>query len=135
MRLDAACSYAAGHKRVSRERGAPTRCEACELNDPGRVYHWASLTGDYGNPFDYRRLCVPCHRRFDTRRTIDRQDLRRDNKTGVRGVQYRPDMWPLTPFRAVIKLDGKQRHLGLFTTLDEASDARHRAEMEAQQCV
>jgi len=57
--------YGAVHARVYRKRGNPKECEVCGLKDPNRVYHWANLTGHYHNVNDYKRMCVPCHRRYD----------------------------------------------------------------------
>jgi len=64
---DGAC-YERLHQRVVEARGAPKRCEGCGLADPRRHYDWANLTGRYGDPMDYRRLCRPCHRRYDASR-------------------------------------------------------------------
>lgn len=57
--------YAAFHIRVRKLRGTPKCCEECGLNDPAKRYEWANLTGRYEDPADYRRMCVPCHRRHD----------------------------------------------------------------------
>jgi hypothetical protein len=35
---------------------------------PATRYEWANLTGSYGDPGDYERMCVTCHRRFDAAR-------------------------------------------------------------------
>lgn len=61
-------SYEAFHMRVYKLRGKPSRCERCDLDDPSRRYEWANLTGNYADPDDYERMCVPCHRRFDNAR-------------------------------------------------------------------
>jgi len=42
--------------------------------------------------------------------------LRTDNKSGIRGVSVHGNRW-----RATIHVDGKQQHLGVFDTLEEAS--------------
>lgn len=60
--------YKALHLRVKAERGRPSRCGACEEDDPNGRYEWANLTGDYANVYDYVRLCVTCHRRVDAHR-------------------------------------------------------------------
>src|SRR6267143_3739147 len=60
--------YWALHERVRRRRGTPQHCEDCGKSGPGRKYEWANLTGNYADPMDYRRLCTPCHRRFDKSR-------------------------------------------------------------------
>lgn len=60
--------YFALHQRVSFQRGRPSRCERCGLDEAARVYHWANLTGNYADVNDYERMCVPCHRRYDADR-------------------------------------------------------------------
>lgn len=57
-------SYKALHLRVSSVRGKPSVCSACETTS-GR-FEWANLTGDYGNVYDFIRLCVGCHRKMDS---------------------------------------------------------------------
>jgi hypothetical protein len=57
------------HRRVAQVRGRPSRCEICGTTE-ARMYHWANLTGHYADPFDYARLCVPCHRNFDYGRSV-----------------------------------------------------------------
>lgn len=56
--------YSAGHKRVVKARGRADHCIDCGAHDD-RAYHWASLTGNYGDPNDYQPMCVPCHHRMD----------------------------------------------------------------------
>lgn len=60
--------YRALHDRVRRLRGTPSRCEQCATADPSKRYEWANLTGNYADPWDYERMCKPCHARFDTHR-------------------------------------------------------------------
>lgn len=56
----------AQHKRVSAVRGTPAQCEHCGTTDPGQYYHWAfNNTGDRFSIWDYIRLCVTCHRKYD----------------------------------------------------------------------
>lgn len=55
-------SYQAKHMRVYAARGRPSECESCGQTT-GRM-EWACV-GDYDNVYDYRRMCVPCHRRMD----------------------------------------------------------------------
>lgn len=59
--------YAALHLRVESARGKPMRCDWCENADQKR-YEWANLTGDYTNIWDYVRLCLSCHRTYDSKR-------------------------------------------------------------------
>jgi hypothetical protein len=57
-------TYAALHYRVTNLRGSPQHCDECGTEEPG-TYEWASLTKNYADPYDYRRLCGSCHKRFD----------------------------------------------------------------------
>lgn len=57
-------TYSGMHQRVKRIRGAPQHCEKCGKVGRG-YYEWASLTRNYADPFDYIRLCAPCHRHLD----------------------------------------------------------------------
>lgn len=68
-----------------------------------------------GDVHDNRR----CNLRL-TSRLGNNQNARRrsDNKTGYKGVTIRKDK-----FRAKIKVDGKQLHLGTFSTVEEAYHA------------
>lgn len=57
--------YMALHARLSRRRGKPKYCENCDLKDPRKRYEWANLNGKFADINDYKRMCVPCHRKFD----------------------------------------------------------------------
>jgi hypothetical protein len=47
-------------------RGKPTECTECgKTGGSTRGYHWASLSRNYGDVFDYIRLCISCHRKMD----------------------------------------------------------------------
>jgi len=59
--------YQALHLRVDAERGRPMRCEWC-ADETNNRYEWANLTGDYTNVWDFVRLCVSCHRTYDSKR-------------------------------------------------------------------
>lgn len=52
--------------------------------------------------------------------------MRSDNTSGHRGVWKSGKRW-----RAEIRIEGKKRCLGTFATLQEAIDARQRAEDES----
>lgn len=60
-----AASYFAKHMRVNAIRGRPQRCEQCGTTDPTKTYEWASMTGNYDDVNDYRRMCRSCHRKYD----------------------------------------------------------------------
>lgn len=55
------------------------------------------------------------------------QRLRSTNVSGVMGVRFRPKQGD---WRAEICVNGKNKHLGLFATKDEAAKARLQAEKE-----
>jgi hypothetical protein len=61
-------SYGALHYRVEKERGKPCSCIMCNTTDISKRYEWANLTGNYQNIDDYVRMCVSCHRKFDSLR-------------------------------------------------------------------
>lgn len=56
--------YTTLHKRVSRSRGKPRKCENCET-ETAKKYEWANKTGQYDDVMDYVRLCTSCHHRMD----------------------------------------------------------------------
>ena len=57
--------YVRGHVRVGRKRG---KASSCWLGCESRMYHWANLTGDVENIWDYVSMCASCHKRFDQHR-------------------------------------------------------------------
>ena len=59
-----AAGYDAFHARVIEQRGQPSQCEDCGTTTAKR-YEWASLTRNYADVNDYKRLCVSCHHRMD----------------------------------------------------------------------
>lgn len=61
-----ALTYKGAHLRVARARGKPQRCDRCGTQAAER-YEWANLTGQFHDPQDYIRLCIPCHRLHDQR--------------------------------------------------------------------
>jgi hypothetical protein len=66
-------SYSAFHYRLYTRRGRPVKCEQCGLDDPKRVYHWANLTGRFQDLYDYKSMCVSCHRKYDYARKPAKQ--------------------------------------------------------------
>lgn len=59
-------NYSTQHKRVTKDRGQPQRCEHCGTSDPELQYGWAfNHVGDRQNVADYIRLCRSCHWKFD----------------------------------------------------------------------
>ncbi len=61
---DKAC-YTSLHQRVWRRRGQEKRCAECGTTDPSKIYEWASLTGNYADVNDYKRMCRSCHMKYD----------------------------------------------------------------------
>lgn len=58
--------YYGVHDWLTKHFGQPIGCEECGLDDPERKYHWANLSGLYLRlRSDYKRMCVPCHRKYD----------------------------------------------------------------------
>ena len=57
--------YQALHVRVAEMRGKPSKCETCGTTDSDRHYDWASMTGNFANIWDYKRLCRSCHWQYD----------------------------------------------------------------------
>lgn len=77
-------AYSTLHRRVIDLRGQPAKCDQCgrtggKATGRGTDYHWANLTGNYADPYDYRRLCRSCHMRHD-------EVGKRSNATRVRTV-------------------------------------------------
>ena len=65
-RIKNSTNYWSLHKWVAKEKGYPKQCVNCGLDDPGRRYEWANISGNYLRELDdYERLCVPCHRKKD----------------------------------------------------------------------
>lgn len=60
--------YKGAHQRVRSQRGKPTICTHCKRTDEDTKLHWASLTKEYHNIYDYIPLCVRCHSRWDRER-------------------------------------------------------------------
>ena len=59
-------SYYAIHAWVARHRGRPQKCEHCGTTK-FRRYHWANKSRKYKRELsDWIRLCVPCHRKYDS---------------------------------------------------------------------
>lgn len=56
--------YAAGHERAAKARGTPQLCEHCGTTT--MPCEWASITGDFGDIWDYKRLCRSCHAKYDS---------------------------------------------------------------------
>lgn len=61
--------YSSGHKKISQLKGQPKKCEKCGTEDINLRYEWANLTGNYNDIDDYRRMCQPCHIKFDNSAT------------------------------------------------------------------
>lgn len=57
--------YRGAHLRVEKERGKASSCSIADCDTGCTKFHWASLTGNYGDVWDYAPMCVTHHRRFD----------------------------------------------------------------------
>jgi len=97
---------------------------------------WAMTYGEYpphgvyidhinGDRADNRicnlRLATSSQNQFNSR-------PERASKSGRKGVVFERHRTRIKRWRAIIKIDGKRHHLGLFETLDEAIQARDAAE-------
>lgn len=65
---------ATGHQRLYKVRGKADHCVFGHIADR---YHWANLTDDYMDPYDYAPMCISCHRRYDHQIRIMTQPDRR----------------------------------------------------------
>jgi len=81
-----------------------------------------------GNKLDNRRVNL----RVVTPSTnqVNRHGLNRNNRSGVRGVDYAPKTSASKPWRAQITVDHRNKYLGLYATKEEAVAARRAAELE-----
>lgn len=77
--------YYRWHKRFGKILGKPNKCEVCGSTNPNKRYEWASITGKYDSPDDYLRMCVACHRRYDSnkRKQCKHGHLRSDENTYI----------------------------------------------------
>ena len=57
--------YKAFHRRIMVLKGRPKCCEVCGATDTNRTYDWASLSGRFDDPNDYKRMCRSCHCKYD----------------------------------------------------------------------
>lgn len=55
--------------------------------------------------------------------------LRSDNTNGLRGIRHGGLRYPRNPWIVQLSIDGKMTHVGCFSTLIEARQARQRAEL------
>lgn len=64
-------SYRSMHRWVVRHKGQPDTCTHCKkVNLYGHQIHWANIDHLYKrNLDDYIRLCVRCHKKYDTELT------------------------------------------------------------------
>lgn len=67
-------------------------------------------------PYCYNGTYIPA---------LENGNLKKNNTSGVCGVGYRKDR---SKYRAYIKFQGKNIHLGLYDTMEEAIQARQKAE-------
>lgn len=77
---------------------------------------------------DYRREKKKQSKKYGT--TIDRLGMKtqKNSKTGVRGVSIHKRRGKFVGYQANIVINGKQKYLGTFSTVEEAAEARKAAE-------
>ena len=60
--------YVLDHRWIKKQLGTPSKCQICDTIK-ARVYQWANISNKYERDIkDWARLCVSCHRKFDTAR-------------------------------------------------------------------
>lgn len=94
---------------------------------------WFYMTGVWAEEVDHRDRDTLNDRWNNLREATRSQNQAntktyRNNKTGQRGVHYRPE---IGRFRAVISENGRNRSLGHFDTLEEAAAAWRSAAVNA----
>jgi hypothetical protein len=57
--------YSTCHREVREIRGTPSKCELCGTESNKVKYDWANISGNYKDIYDYKRMCHPCHLKFD----------------------------------------------------------------------
>jgi hypothetical protein len=76
-----------------------------------------------GNRLDNRFCNLRAAERLDNNKNVKAHD---DNKSGHLGItEHKPGIW-----RARIMKNGKNMHLGLFPSIEQAVEARRKAELE-----
>ena len=87
---------------------------------------WFYMTGDWpADMIDHKDLNRANNAWSNLREATNQNNmrngsLRKDNKSGFKGVTWRPDQ---QRWRATIKFNGKQNHVGNFKTKEEAAAA------------
>jgi hypothetical protein len=99
--------------------------------EAGQLAH-LYMTGDFVSEVDHRDV-NPLNNRWENLRVaathshnLANTRVRVNNKLGVKGVR-----WMYGKFRARIKVDGRERNLGIFATITEASMAYEAAAVAA----
>jgi hypothetical protein len=80
--------YGAKHQWIHRKLGKPKYCEICKRTDK-KMYHWANKDHKYSRKVgDYMRLCVLCHRKYDTKNNgyVKKRRGRNKNLSKIRAV-------------------------------------------------
>lgn len=68
--------YYALHAWVRRNLGTPSECSECGFtSDNRRQFHWANISHEYKRDLDdWARLCVMCHKAYDSNKLILMQE-------------------------------------------------------------
>lgn len=63
--------YGALHSWVQRRLGTPQECWQCGTTEKRR-YQWSNTSREYKRELsDWRRLCIPCHKKYDRTKIKD----------------------------------------------------------------
>jgi hypothetical protein len=94
-------TYSGIHKWIARVAGNPMLCESCG-DKSGRKYHWANLKGGLSGKFtknrsEWKRMCVPCHKRYDLDRLGDKKKPRTLKTHCKMGHEFAGDNLYVTP--------------------------------------
>lgn len=131
-----AVGYDALHDWVKRKLGRPMQCSKCgKTGDNPHMFQWANINGKYRRDIrDWVRLCAKCHFDMDDRykRTFGKWSEQKirvkqvNNRSGFKNVR----ITKYGRFRAYITVNGKQEHIGNFSTGEEAYNAYKQRALE-----
>jgi len=122
------------HKRSGKRWLCECECGNRITVSPAELFHGRIKScGCYRKKYS-KQIFDQCHKKNFVEGTypagIINKNKPSNNKTGVRGVSIRITSRGVKRFYANIVFKGKSYHLGIFDTLEEAAEARAKAESE-----